>query len=165
MLYCISLLCSNSNCGWKIEASQGDVVRLYVARIDLEESDDCSFDSITVFDGGKFCSVHQHITYILASHCVGGGGGGPEMPAREKGLDGSVPVVHVFSGTASKRTHCTGSRHFEHNVYLLASASSLNNCAPRRGHVKTHTPSTACRHLPPRKDVINQCLEFGEDHI
>ena len=151
MLYCITLLCSNSNCGWKIEVSQGYVVRLYVARIDLEESDDCGFDSITVFDGGKFFSVHQHITYVSASHCVGGGGGGvlsegggPEMPAREKGLDGSV-----FSGSANKRTNCMGSRHFEHNAYLLASASSLNNSAPRRGHVKTHTPTIAFRHLPP----------------
>ena len=26
---------------------------------------------------------------------------------------------------------------------------------------QTHTPSIAFRHLPPRKDVVNQCLEFG----
>ena len=25
----------------------------------------------------------------------------------------------------------------------------------------THTPNIAFRHLPPRKDVVNQCLEFG----
>ena len=24
-----------------------------------------------------------------------------------------------------------------------------------------HTPSIAFRHFPPRKDVVNQCLEFG----
>ena len=28
-------------------------------------------------------------------------------------------------------------------------------------HGAFHTPSTAFRHLPPRKDVVNQCLEFG----
>ena len=76
-------------------------------------------------------------------------GGGPVIPAREKGLDGSVPVVHVFSGPANKRTNFMGSRHFEHNAYLLASASSLNNSAPRLGHVKTPTPSIAFWHLPP----------------
>ena len=27
------------------------------------------------------------------------------------------------------------------------------------------TPSAAVRHLPPRKDVVNQCLEFGLSHI
>ena len=27
----------------------------------------------------------------------------------------------------------------------------------------THTPSIAFRHLPPRKDIVNQCLEFAHD--
>ena len=67
VLYCIASFCSNSDCGWKIEARQGYVVRLYVSRIDLEESVDCSFDNITLFDGGKFWSTRQYITYIVAS--------------------------------------------------------------------------------------------------
>ena len=29
-----------------------------------------------------------------------------------------------------------------------------------RVHRQSHTPSTAFRHLPPRKDVVNRCLEF-----
>ena len=28
-------------------------------------------------------------------------------------------------------------------------------------HISTHTPSTVFRHLPPREDVVNQCLVFG----
>ena len=28
----------------------------------------------------------------------------------------------------------------------------------------SHTPSIAFRHLPPRKDVVNQCLEFAFEH-
>ena len=30
---------------------------------------------------------------------------------------------------------------------------------------QTHTPSIAFRHLPPRKDVVNQCLEFGPNSV
>ena len=31
---------------------------------------------------------------------------------------------------------------------------------------QTHTSDTAFRHLPPwRKDVVNQCLEFGPDTV
>ena len=29
------------------------------------------------------------------------------------------------------------------------------------GFLTVHTPSTAFRHLPPRKDVVNSCLEFA----
>ena len=32
-------------------------------------------------------------------------------------------------------------------------------CARER---TSHTPSTAFRHLRPRKDIVNQCLEFEE---
>ena len=32
-------------------------------------------------------------------------------------------------------------------------------------HVPTHTPSTVFRHLLQRKDVVNQCLEFGADRF
>ena len=28
-----------------------------------------------------------------------------------------------------------------------------------------HTPSIAFRHLPPRKDVVNQCLDFGKSPV
>ena len=30
------------------------------------------------------------------------------------------------------------------------------------GHTHSHTPSIAFRHLPPMKDVVNQCLELKE---
>ena len=86
---------------------RGYVVRLYVARIDMEESDDCRFDSITVFDGGKFWSTRQHLTYIVASRdswrVVR-----ESQVARSRldnGLDGSVLVVHVFSGPCSQQTN------------------------------------------------------------
>ena len=32
------------------------------------------------------------------------------------------------------------------------------------GQGEIHTPSTVFWHLPPKKDVVNQCLEFGRDH-
>ena len=28
-----------------------------------------------------------------------------------------------------------------------------------------HTQSIAFRHLPPRKDIVNQCLEFGSEAV
>ena len=69
---CVCVFSSNLNCGWKIEASWGYVVRLYVARVDLEESSDCGFDSISVFDGGKFCYTSQHIIFMLVDWVVVG---------------------------------------------------------------------------------------------
>ena len=38
---------------------------------------------------------------------------------------------------------------------------SSNPKGGRECDVWPHTPSTTFWHLPPRKDVINQCLEFG----
>ena len=32
-------------------------------------------------------------------------------------------------------------------------------------HTHPHTPSIAFRHLPPRKDVVNQCLEFDSPSV
>ena len=66
---CVS---SDTNCEWKIEANWGYVVRLYVAHVDLEENANCSYDSVSVFDGGKFYSTRQHTSRTLASRVVVG---------------------------------------------------------------------------------------------
>ena len=34
----------------------------------------------------------------------------------------------------------------------------------QKDHTHSHTPTIAFRHLPPRKDVVNQCLEF-DTHV
>ena len=41
----------------------------------------------------------------------------------------------------------------------LAKRNPLHHQYHLHGH--PHIPSIAFRHLPPRKDVVNQCLEFG----
>ena len=40
-------------------------------------------------------------------------------------------------------------------------ANSCVVCIRERRQERGHTPSIAFRHLPPRKDVVNQCLESG----
>ena len=45
---------SNENCAWKITADPGYVVHVHVSWIDLEESSDCGFDYISLYDGREF---------------------------------------------------------------------------------------------------------------
>ena len=102
----------------------------------MEESDDCRFDSITVFDGGKFWSTRQHLTYIVASRdswrVVR-----ESQVARSRldnGLDGSCLLyMSSVAHAVSKRINSRDSRHFgnEHKAYALASASCVTNMSTR----------------------------------
>ena len=62
--------------------------------------------------------------------------------------------AHSFQSNTARQTKRTG----EATERGEGSGTFLSWCSEGRGH----TPSIAFRHLPPRKDVVNQCLEFGE---
>ena len=43
----------------------------------------------------------------------------------------------------------------------VTNSVDIQNALCKASLGSVHTPSIAFRHLPPRKDVVNQCLEFG----
>ena len=43
----------------------------------------------------------------------------------------------------------------------ISTTAEFGGRVPKR-EALSHTPSIAFRHLPPKKDVVNQCLESGD---
>ena len=47
----------------------------------------------------------------------------------------------------------------------VTNSVDIQNALCKASLGSVHTPSIAFRHLPPRKDVVNQCLEFGPHRV
>ena len=63
--------------------------------------------------------------------------------------------VQILSSLTRTRSVCS-------NESMGPRPSGVQNLTPLLLKGSTHTPSIAFRHLPPgRKDVVDQCLEFG----
>ena len=56
-------------------ARQGYVVRLYVVDMDLEEESHCSYDSVSIFDGGNGVIIFYLGYSNIKSDNLGGGKG------------------------------------------------------------------------------------------
>lgn len=63
----------NLNCQWRIEAPKGHVIKLNFEKLEIEDSNSCNFDQLTIVDSHsqrRICGKREPIKIVSSSNFV-----------------------------------------------------------------------------------------------